>query len=246
MRELMMKKQLLMLAICIGLSNEVIADDNQQGYIRNGLEKVCSAEDKLRGCDECFQNRTLRYGYTYELFYNYQNKSHSDHFIEDSSYTFHRGALINNKGMNNDIEYSNWIADKDYFIKPKEQGVMASIKNFSIDNIPSEGTKPNNLVVDYITDYQKVENGKPTGLNITHRTCQSYAISWCGDGILDKQYDEICDPEDSNKEGWGANGCDKRTCKPIDKTSITSQLFPNQQLNNGHQVSLISLINNQH
>lgn len=189
------------------------------GTVRQGKETVCSAADKARGCNECFESRTLRYGYVYELINSMRNPEKNPIYIEEGSFALSRGALINNKGINNELEYSDWIANKNYILNPKDSGEIVSIKNFSIDNLPSEGRKSNNMIIEYIFDFQKVENNKPVGNLMEHTTCQPYEISWCGDGVLDKEYGEMCDAKDLKRQGWGLGGCDERTCKPIDKKS---------------------------
>jgi len=32
-----------------------------------------------------------------------------------------------------------------------------------------------------------------------HTECKYYEISWCGDGVLDTSYGEVCDPNDTSK-----------------------------------------------
>lgn len=55
------------------------------------------------------------------------------------------------------------------------------------------------------------ENAEQTSTVTTHVECQPYEISWCGDGILDTGYGEICDPA---APGQSATTCDPVTCKP--------------------------------
>jgi hypothetical protein len=47
-----------------------------------------------------------------------------------------------------------------------------------------------------------------------HSECVYYEISRCGDGTLDTDYDETCDPADTSKTNWWNWGCDD-SCKPI-------------------------------
>lgn len=63
-------------------------------------------------------------------------------------------------------------------------------------------------------------NGAPgsftfaTGIPETQRECQFLSPRWCGDGIVDPSYSEVCDPADASHTGWGVSGCDT-SCQPI-------------------------------
>ena len=48
----------------------------------------------------------------------------------------------------------------------------------------------------------------------TDNECLNIYVAWCGDGTLDAGYGEKCDPNDSNKVGWGNGGCNA-SCQPI-------------------------------
>jgi hypothetical protein len=42
---------------------------------------------------------------------------------------------------------------------------------------------------------------KPSNNNLySHKECAYYEITRCGDGIIDSEYGEKCDPNDPNKE----------------------------------------------
>lgn len=49
---------------------------------------------------------------------------------------------------------------------------------------------------------------------VKHTECFYYSANWCGDGKLQSDKGEQCDPKDPNKTGWGNGGCDA-SCRPI-------------------------------
>ena len=67
-------------------------------------------------------------------------------------------------------------------------------------------------MVKYTVTYSK--SPEKTAPRTSHVECKYYEITRCGDGIVDTDRGEICDPKDPNKTGWGNGGCDA-SCKPI-------------------------------
>lgn len=41
-------------------------------------------------------------------------------------------------------------------------------------------------------------------------------LRYCGDGILEPENGEVCDPEDPSRTGHGNGGCNTNTCQPIE------------------------------
>ena len=76
----------------------------------------------------------------------------------------------------------------------------------------------NNLYLEYTIWYSDSQNGAWSA----EKECKYYEITRCGDGILDPEYGETCDPKDPNKTGWGNGGCDE-SCKPKDIPQIPGQ-----------------------
>ena len=79
-----------------------------------------------------------------------------------------------------------------------------------------DGTKADTpaLVLRVHTNYRKSLWGWKVGDMVKHTECFYYSANWCGDGKLQSDKGEQCDPKDPNKTGWGNGGCDA-SCKPI-------------------------------
>lgn len=73
-----------------------------------------------------------------------------------------------------------------------------------------------------------VENANQTSQVVSHLECQPYEISWCGDGVLDTQYGEQCDPA---APGQSPATCDPVTCKPKEATPQCSSTITGTQPN---------------
>ena len=62
--------------------------------------------------------------------------------------------------------------------------------------------------------HKVIKNLKFSPTVYTDNECLNIYVAWCGDGTLDAGYGEKCDPNDSNKVGWGNGGCNA-SCQPI-------------------------------
>lgn len=140
--------------------------------------------------------------------------------------TYHNlvGAYINANNQvtkdDGDFQFTNWINEKKGILYPNEKGKIVESRNKFV--IPTKGqleeTYGENLVnmnkdfmIKYYYGYQTVVDGKKVGKLKKYLGCQPYQVSWCGDGVLDKEYDEVCDPQDPKKQGWVMGQC-SNTC----------------------------------
>jgi hypothetical protein len=79
---------------------------------------------------------------------------------------------------------------------------METQERYNINFAPAT-RNAKNLVMKYYIDYQPVDaKGILFGTRKTHLECQPYEITWCGDGIVDREYNETCDPNDPKKTNW--------------------------------------------
>jgi hypothetical protein len=62
----------------------------------------------------------------------------------------------------------------------------------------------NNLYIEYTIRYDYVNHTTtPSKSNLySHKECAYYEISRCGDGEIDEEYGEECDPGDSSEKNW--------------------------------------------
>lgn len=195
-------------------------------------------------CNKVYKSRPLRANYSYSLKLQFYNNSDTEVILGDYKVNLNGGnyGLVDPK-----YGWTDWIKSKKGIIKPKETGEILESSEYQVVRIP-EKRASDNLLIRYTNQYKVVSNGKPVGFSKSYISCQLYEISWCGDGVLDEEYQEICDPNDPNKQGWGVGGCNPKTCKPFDSvTYSSSQLFPKSTFGRHEktQMSLIQLINHQ-
>ena len=81
-----------------------------------------------------------------------------------------------------------------------------------------DGTKSDSpaLVLRVHTNYRKSLWGWKVGDMMKHTECFYYWANWCGDGKLQSDKGEKCDPKDPQKAGWGNKGCNA-SCQPINE-----------------------------
>jgi hypothetical protein len=117
-------------------------------------------------------------------------------------------------GSNNFPDFS-WDPDfknKNKFILPNTgQDIRVFLANTSypIKHHPKERSY-NNLVLVYdVTYYDEISPDVWNKQPEIFKSCVLYEISWCGDGIIDKEFGETCD--DGQKNGIGP--CSKQCGK---------------------------------
>lgn len=67
-------------------------------------------------------------------------------------------------------------------------------------------------MIAYDIGYDRSNNYPDASDDISHKECQPYYVTWCGDGVVDNGY-ETCDP--------AAPGQSPTTCSPVTCTAIT-------------------------
>lgn len=88
----------------------------------------------------------------------------------------------------------------------------------SLDNVSTDTVDPNEpaLRLDIVTNTRDYVNNIPSTTLRSHKECFFYEPSYCGDGELNADQGETCDPNDPSRTGWGTGGCDTNTCQPIE------------------------------
>lgn len=130
----------------------------------------------------------------------YTNHDTFAHRLRSFSIIFDEPYDYNNSP---DIPNFNWTSRvlNDNYLVPAgavDQRVIESTNQYQIRAVPPV-RGPNNLNIRY-TIFTENANG---GEAIAHTECQPYEISWCGDGVVDTQFGEPCDPA---AEPWRSNG----------------------------------------
>lgn len=82
-------------------------------------------------------------------------------------------------------------------------------------------SNPNNFSEKTYPNYKSVAEW------IHGNECFNVELRYCGDGILETNNWEVCDPEDALKRGFGNGGCNTNTCQPINNP-VCKQLTVNK------------------
>lgn len=159
-------------------------------------------------CDQFFTG-SLRYGQQYTFYDNISNTT--PYPLTNIRF---RNLVVEQFDYNNSPTFpaftgTTWFAQQGFIIPPGtlNQRFVETVSKYPILAVPATRSFEN-LKVFYTIGY--LSNGIPE----KHIECAKYEITWCGDGVLDTAYGEVCDPNDTTKRGWGTGGCDT-ACKPI-------------------------------
>ena len=200
----------------------------------------CSEEMKNKhGCNQCFNAGFLYENQSMPLAEVIHNTGGLETNYYENEFVM---PTINNKGNNvvtfnapyfelaaeftKDRLFDNGKGEKYVLLKPGESVLWIKTKNgydlgFNsidkslINSANLEDIRDRNFTVVYTHRPRywddKSKKYSPTGSQ-KHVACQTIGAHFCGDGILDKDK-EICDPRDTKKVNWTANGC-SADCRP--------------------------------
>ena len=200
-------------------------------------EVSCNKLPSSNSCSQCFDA-----GAVYEW---WSKKGLYDEFVNDSSDTFVYFDKENQtpytidrlqsttewktssplfKYVNNSPHSAFWFTSKagdlyhifapnftdKYIQSDANDGIhLVSVKDGTKSNTPA-------LVLRVHTNYRKSLWGWKVGDMVKHTECFYYWANWCGDGKLQSDKGEKCDPKDPQKAGWGNKGCNA-SCQPINE-----------------------------
>ena len=200
-------------------------------------EVSCNKLPSSNSCSQCFDA-----GAVYEW---WSKKGLYDEFVNDSSNTFVYFDKENQtpytidrlqsttewktssplfKYVNNSPHSAFWFTSKagdlyhifapnftdKYIQSDANDGIhLVSVKDGTKSDAPA-------LVLRVHTNYRKSLWGWKVGDMMKHTECFYYWANWCGDGKLQSDKGEKCDPKDPQKAGWGNKGCNA-SCQPINE-----------------------------
>ena len=186
-------------------------DPSKEWWGSDGCDNYCKPIDiSFNECDETFyDNLRHKWEYTFSDKFNSRwsdswLRSFDVNFVEQKDY---------NKWANPTFSWTQELLDNNYKVwKNQTMRVIESSPKYKVLDTPDKRAR-NNLYIEYEIKYSTTQNGSA---NKGHKECIYYEISRCGDGVLDTEYDEICDPADPNQVGWW-NGWCSDTCEPVTK-----------------------------
>lgn len=160
-------------------------------------------------CDQVFTGK-LRVGKTYSFPDYYTNLNSYPHTLNAFQVDFRESHDMNGDGK---LTYDNFIWSPPYGpgvqipARAQRVKIIEASPRYRLNTAPAFRKKDNIYI-----EYSVTTTGRNT--TSTHKECISYEVTWCGDGILDRDEGEVCDPKDPNKTGWGPGGCNAQ-CQPI-------------------------------
>lgn len=177
--------------------------------VENGLPGKCSSTCSTVNvpqpsiCDKTFPTVVLRYGNEHNFNYSYTNLDSFDHRLRYFAINFDEPFDYNGSDDVPNFDWTTHVKTQNMLIPPgtNDLKIIQSNNKYTIKSIPPI-RKADNLTIKYSV-YVQNQNG---GEAISHTGCQPYTISWCGDGVVDTEFGEPCDPA---AEPWKSNG----TCR---------------------------------
>lgn len=175
-------------------------------------------------CDQVFYGK-LRYGKGYIFNDTFHGTSSQSYYLWSRTINSSEQYDYNNSPDFPAFWWTQEIKDQNYEVRPWQSLEVLKAKSAYYINAVPQKRDQKNLTVKYAITYS---TDKAWYNKKSHVECKYYKITWCGDGVLDKNEGEQCDPKDPNKEGWGNGGCDA-SCKPIN--TVIEQPKCNSQYN---------------
>ena len=184
-------------------------DPNKEWWSDLGCDASCHQITVPSGCDETFYE-TLRYGHKY-TFYDDFHANVGDKWLwkwvmeYEEQYDYNKSPDFPQFAWTTDLVNANYRVASNTTMR-----VLQATSAYPILAVPAQRAY-DNLFIKYTLTYSTdaAWNNKQA-----HSECAYYEISRCGDGVLDTEYDEICDPKDPNKTWWWNGWCDN-SCNPI-------------------------------
>ncbi len=195
----------------------------------NGWEEcdggeLCSSSCKsVNPSIACNQNFTwkLRLWYN-EPFTDTLNAWWRDQYLYYKEVLFKENHGDYNNGSNPEFNWTSELVRNWMKVGAHSSMIILESNPYHIVSAPSKRAQ-NNIYIEYTIwyDYVKHSATPPKADLYPHKECAEYAISRCGDGIVDEDYGEVCDPEApewKNRQDWQVCNaeCKKETSKRWD------------------------------
>lgn len=162
-------------------------------------------------CDEHFTGKKLRYNpekiVSYGFSDNYHNKNSFAHTLTSFSVNFRESSDMNQDGKStfDNFQWSRTFrADRIIPAGMRNVEIIEAVPPYRL-LVPPTRRQKDNFYIEYIV------NGHGNGKNFSHKECISYEVTWCGDGIVDVDEGEKCDPA---APGQSEKTCNPKTCQP--------------------------------
>jgi len=183
-------------------------DPDETNWWNDGCDQSC--KQKIQSSSEC--KDTFYYTLRHKEKYTFYDKfiPWATRYLYDFSVTFIEKSPY---------DYNQWPNPSFYWMDDLWNGVYKQISDtrrvikssplYEIKTHPDVRSK-DNLYIEYDIKYaDKAYSSKPDDSKLkSHKECVYYEISRCGDGVLDEDYNEECDPGSA----WTSTLPDGRIC----------------------------------
>ena len=195
-------------------------DPNKTGWGNGGCDASCKPINTIipkADCDATFYGK-LRHGRGYVFDDQITGTPTKSRYLKDFKVDHREQLDFNGADPFPSFEWTKEIKNQNMILNPNQTiKILTATSPYYVREKPIKRDK-NNLYLEYTIWYSDSQNGAWSA----EKECKYYEITRCGDGILDPEYGETCDPNDPSKTGWGKGGCDEN-CKPKDIPQIPGQ-----------------------
>lgn len=146
-------------------------------------------------CDQSFAPKLLRFGYYYGFFDNFTNNNSSTYNNYINTYAV-QYKNANYLGVGGAFAFTPELKALNYIVAPQQTlKVLATTdNNWRVLRHPATRSTGSNydFMIGYKIGYDTSGNYPDASDDKYHTECQPYQVTWCGDGIVDSEY-EKCD-----------------------------------------------------
>jgi len=184
------------------------------------------------GCDQCFDGGS-KYEWDSWQVWDYMKTKNTDviYFPHENSSNYTFQSLNSGTSWfvsNNLLEYPSnltWYTQSstgnNYLHFPKNTNTLfldtKSGKGIKFQSTANDNIDPTEPAFKFtFVSKHRLFSGGNLGNVTTHKECVFYKPNYCGDGILQTNKGETCDPNDPSETGHGNGGCNTNTCTPIE------------------------------
>ena len=159
----------------------------------DGCDSLCNIITHSDECDQTFSWR-LRL-WDNKPFTDTFNAGWHDRYLFDYDVYFEENYWDHNNGKNPTFSWTSQLVNNWKKVSANDSVVAIESTPYNIVSVPTRRAQ-NNVYIEYTIWYDNVAHSTtPSKSNLySHKECASYEISRCGDGILDAEYNEECDP----------------------------------------------------
>ena len=212
-------------------------DPNKEWWGNGWCSLICEPINISNSCDKTVTWQKLRLN-RYYVFDDEFDSKWTTRYLYDFSVKFEeRHWDYDNNPSKPNFSWTSWLVNNGMKVEAWNKWIVLTSPldpKYHIVSTPTHRAW-DNLYIEYVIRYDdQYHSTKPSNNNLySHKECAYYEITRCGDGIIDSEYGEKCDPNDPNKEWWGNGWCDKETCTPTNvKVPVCNSQYNGQVVEN--------------